>query len=369
MMTDQKKGLSRRRFLQSASFVTAAGLAAAAPFVIKARAQPAKPKELLVRIWGGNWGDSLDKGVSKPFTEQTGIKVSYDSTYHEEMKAKIWQALAQKRPPPVHVNWDTSPSAVESAMRGNVCVDLSDVENLSQMNDIARPQGQTGVPYINMYSYVHVLAYNGKAFPDAPPDSWNAMIDPKFKGRVAAFDSGVGTIQMATVIAGGTAADIPGNMEKGWEWIRKLKANQPLLGKDPDMTKWFQQGEVDLGVTLVTNVLPVKQAGIDVRWATPPGSYVASDAMWVPMGLSEDETYWAKQYVNFAMTEKAQQDWCYGLGLPGTRKGFKPPPEFENDPSYPTKPEDFANLLQLPDEVTATNWKDWTLKFKEIMNA
>jgi putative spermidine/putrescine transport system substrate-binding protein len=225
------------------------------------------------------------------------------------------------------------------------------------------------VPYIAMYSYVYILAYSGKAFPDNPPDSWNVMLDPKFRGRVAILDTGDGTIQVAPIAAGGSAADIPANMEKGWEWMRQLKANGPLLGKDPDFTKWFQQGEVDVGCTIVTNLMPVKKAGVDVRWTVPKESaYVATDCMWVPKGFSDSETHWAKQYVNFAMTAKAQEAWCYGLGLPGTRKGFTPPPEFQNDPSYPTKPEDFAKLLQVPDEVKATNWKDWQLKFKEIMN-
>jgi putative spermidine/putrescine transport system substrate-binding protein len=359
--------INRRRFLKTASFAAmAAGVTTATTG--RVQAQPAKPGELLVRAWGGNWVDSLDKGVSKPFTEATGIKVSYDTTYHEEMKPKIWQAIAQNRRPPVHVNWDISATAIESARRG-VCVDLADLDQLPEMNEIARPTGVEGVPYIAMYSYVYILAYSGKAFPDNPPDSWNVLLDPKFRGRVAILDTGDGIIQVAPIAAGGSASDIPANMEKGWEWIAKLKANEPLLGKDPDMTKWFQQGEVDLGCTIVTNLMPVKNTGVDVRWTVPKESaYVATDCMWVPTGFNEDETYWAKQYVNFAMTPQAQETWCYALGLPGTRKGFKPPAEFANDPSYPTEAADFEKLLQMADEVKATNWKDWQLKYKEIMN-
>jgi putative spermidine/putrescine transport system substrate-binding protein len=312
--------------------------------------------------------DSLKKGVSEPFTEQTGIKIAYDTTYHEEMKPKIWQAVAQKRVPPVHVDWDISATAIESALRG-VCTDLSDLPNLADMQAIARPKGVKGTPYVNVYLYVYSLAYSKKEFPDGPPKSWNVMLDPRFKGRIQILDTGDGIIQAAPLAAGGTAADIPGNMEKGWEWLRKLKKNDPLLGKDPDVTKWFQQDEIVLGCTLITNVVPLARKGMAVGWTVPDeGGYVATDCMWVPIGLPENETYWAKQYVNFALSKSAQQVWCDALGLPSTRKGMTPPAEFVGDPTYPVAAKDFERLIEVSDLTKSQNWNEWQLKFKEIMN-
>jgi putative spermidine/putrescine transport system substrate-binding protein len=221
-----------------------------------------------------------------------------------------------------------------------------------------------------MYAYVYALAYSGKAFPDAAPDSWNVMLDPKFRGRVAIYDTGDGTIQTAPIAGGGSREDIPAKMDKGWDWLRQLKANAPLLGKDPDFTKWFQQNEIDVACTILTNLVPVKQAGVDVRWTVPKESaYVATDCLWVPVGFADNETYWAKQYVNTAMSAAVQETWCNALGLPGTNKSFKVPAEYADDPAYPSGEEEFAKLLSLSDKAKSQHWKDWSLTFKEIMNA
>ena len=49
-----------------------------------------------------------------------------------------------------------------------------------RMLPAATPAGFDGVPMINMYSYVYVLAYRDEAFPDGPPVSWRAMLAPRF---------------------------------------------------------------------------------------------------------------------------------------------------------------------------------------------
>ena len=103
--------LSRRTLL------AATGLAAPLAWRRSALAQD-KPAELIVRAWGGVWVEALEKGVSKPFTEQTGIPVRHDLTEDNEIRPKIWAAVDQGRVPPIHVNWDTSTNATKSALRG-----------------------------------------------------------------------------------------------------------------------------------------------------------------------------------------------------------------------------------------------------------
>ena len=73
-MTDERTRLSRRRLLAA----TAAGTGLAATPWLGGRPAMAqdKPAELIVRAWGGVWVESLEKGVSNPFTEQTGIRVT-----------------------------------------------------------------------------------------------------------------------------------------------------------------------------------------------------------------------------------------------------------------------------------------------------
>src|SRR5690606_24529822 len=106
---------------------------------------------------GGVWSDALQAGVSTPFSEMTGIAVRHDLTEDNEIQPRIWAAVAQGRVPPIHVNWDTTTNATKSALRG-VCEDLSDLPNLEGLLPAARPVGVDGVPIVNTYSYVYVLA-------------------------------------------------------------------------------------------------------------------------------------------------------------------------------------------------------------------
>jgi putative spermidine/putrescine transport system substrate-binding protein len=358
-------GLSRRRLLGATA--AGAGLVAAPALWRRAAAQEAKPNELIVRAWGGVWVEALEKGVSKPFTEKTGIAVRHDLTEDNEIRPKIWAAVDQGRVPPLHVNWDTSTNATKSALR-SVAEDLSDLPGLKDMLPAARPAGFEGVPLVNMYSYVYVLAYRDEAFPNGAPDSWQIMLDPKLKGRVALYDDGIGFHPAAQIAGGGKLSDIPDNMEPCWSFLEKLKAQSPLLGEDPDFTTWFQNGEIDVACTILSNARAARQNGIKVSWTVPKeGAKVDTDGMWVPKGLPANELYWAKQYVDFAMSREAQQEWTGALGLPGLRPGLTPPPDLAGDPAYPTKPEDFQRLLSVPTKVLVEHEAAWFQKFNEIM--
>jgi putative spermidine/putrescine transport system substrate-binding protein len=355
------KHLTRRRLLATSGIATLGTLAA--PSILRAQE---KPDEIIVRAWGGAWGEALKSGVADPFTEATGINVRLDFTEDNEIKPKIWAAVDQGRVPPIHVNWDTTTNATISARRG-VTVDLSDLENIEGLLPLSKPTGLDGYPLVNTYAYVYVCAYRPEAFPDGAPESWQVMLDPKFKGRVALYDDGIGFNPIAVIAGGGNMDDIPDNMEPGWEFYRKLKENEPLLGEDADFTNWFQNGEIDLACTISVNARAARQQGIDVEWTVPAeGCKVDTDGLWVPKGLPGNEEYWAKQFVNFALSKQAQADWCSALGLPPVYPGLEPPEDLKGDPAYPTTTEDFAKLVSVPSPVLVDNQPIWFSKFSEI---
>lgn len=358
--------LGRRRFLQGVGLAGAAGLVGM-PFGRAFAAEPEKPKEIIVRAWGGSWVDSLKKGVSDPFTKATGIAVRHDLTEDNEIQPKVWAAVAQKRVPPIHINWDTTTNATKSALRG-VTEDLSDLSNLAGVTELAKPVGLDGYPIVNTYGYVYVLAYRPSAFPNGAPKSWKDLLDPKFKGRIALYNDGIGFHFPAQVAGGGKLEDIPGNMQPAWDFIAKIKEQEPLLGEDPDFTAWFQKGEIDAACTISTNAREAKANGVDIAWTVPEeGAKYDTDGLWIPKGLPENELYWAKQYINFAITKDAQQVWLDGLGLPGVVPGVNPPADLVGDPSYPTTEADFKKLIRISSKVQVEHESEWFGKFKEIM--
>ncbi len=358
---------TRRQVLQGGAAVAAGAALTTAPFIGRSLAAVDKPDEIIVRAWGGAWGDALQAGVADSFTAETGINVRLDFTEDNEIKPKIWAAVDQGRVPPIHVNWDTSTNATISALRG-VTEDLSDMSNLAGLLPAHKPVGLDGYPMVNTYSYVYVLAYREEAFPDGPPESWNILLDPKYKGRIALYDDGIGFNPVAVLAGGGTFADIPDNMEKGWAFYRKLKEQNPLLGEDPDHTSWFQQGEIDLACTISVNARAARQSGIAVKWTVPKeGCKVDTDGFWVPKGLPANETHWAKEFINHSLTAEAQQKWTGLLGLPPVFPGLAPPDDLVGDPSYPTSAADFEKLIQVPSPILVKHQKSWFTKFNEIM--
>jgi putative spermidine/putrescine transport system substrate-binding protein len=364
---DMSPILDRRRFLKTAAMAGAAtgvyGLGATRAWAN----EPEKPKEIIVRAWGGSWVDSLKAGVSDGFTAKTGIAVRHDLTEDNEIQPKVWAAVDQGRVPPIHINWDTTVNATKSALRG-VTEDLSDIPNLANTTDLAKPVGLDGFPIINTYGYVYVLAYRPSAFPDGPPKSWKALLDPKLKGRIALYNDGIGMHFPAQVAGGGKLEDIPGNMQPAWDFITQLKGQSPLLGEDPDFTTWFQKGEIDAACTISTNAREARKNGIELAWTVPEeGCKFDTDGFWIPKGLPANELYWAKEYINYALTVEAQQIWLDGLGLPGVVPGVNPPADLINDPSYPTKPEDFKNLIRVSAKIQTENQSEWFSKFKAIM--
>ncbi len=361
--------LSRRKFMSGAAALgSAAGLSGLGLGRALA-AEPEKPAELIVRAWGGVWVNSLKAGVSDPFSKMTGISIRHDLTEDNEIQPKIWAAVAQHRPPPVHVDWDTTINATKSALHG-VAEDLSDIPNLKNVLPVAKPVGLDGWPIVNTYSYVYVLAYNEDAFPDGAPTSWKVMADPKFKGRIALYNDGIGFIAPAEITGGGKLSDIPDNMQACWDFIAQLKPQQPLLGEDPDFTAWFQKGEVDLACTISANAAEAVKSGVKVKWTVPDeGATLDTDGMWIPKGFPDNELYWAKQYINYAISPEGQTAWLTPLGVPGVVPGLTVPPGLENDPSYPVTPEQFAKMLQVSPKVQVEHQSEWFAKFKEIMQS
>ncbi|MCR4266536.1 PotD/PotF family extracellular solute-binding protein [Nitratireductor sp. ZSWI3] len=358
---------TRRGILRAGMATGGAALLTTLPAARVFAQEPAKPGEIIVRAWGGEWVDSLKRGVSDPFTEMTGIAVRHDLTEDNEIQPKVWAAVAQGRVPPIHVNWDTTTNATKSALRG-VTEDLSDLANLSNTTELAQPVGLEAYPLVNTYGYVYVLAYRPEAFPDGPPQSWRDLLDPRFKGRIALYNDGIGFHFPAQVAGGGSLDDIPGNMEACWNFVREMKAQNPLLGEDPDFTTWFQNGEIDAACTISTNALAARRNGLDIAWTVPTeGCKFDTDCLWIPKNLPENELYWAKQYINHALSQKGQQVWLDGLGLPGVVPGLTPPEGLAGDPSYPTKPEDFERLIRISSSVQVQNESDWFARFKEIM--
>ena len=287
-----KPQLSRRRLL--ASTAAGAGLAAA-PWLRGVAAQD-KPAELIVRAWGGVWVEALEKGVSRPFTEQTGIAVRHDltETRPEPTRARRraqrprrhrrlgrGRVVDQGRAPPIHVNWDTSTNATKSALRG-VTEDLGDLPNLKDMLPAAKPAGFDGVPLLS-------CTPTSTSWPTATRRSRAA---PRTAGRSCSTRSSRAdrALRRHRLPPGGRDPGRrhhgrhPANMQPAWDFLAKLKQQSPLLGEDPDHLVPERRDRRRLHHP---EQRPRRQAERDRGFLdrAEGGAKVDTDGMWVPKGL------------------------------------------------------------------------------------
>ncbi len=177
-----------------------------------------KPDHLVVRTWplGMLWGWALKHHVSEPFTEKTGIPVAHIEYTSVDPPPDLVRDLQRNRRPLCDVLYGNTIPLIHLARAGH-CAPLMEEEFpvLKHLNGRARPaaEGLEGWPLVIVYDVRYAMMVRDAAFPDGPPQSWNAMLDPTSKGRISLYPGGKGFFPIAQVMGGGTLDAIPGNME------------------------------------------------------------------------------------------------------------------------------------------------------------
>ena len=96
-----------------------------------------------------------------------------------------------------------------------------------------------------------VIAVNRDKIEDIPK-SWEDLLDPKYKGKIAMPDPKVAATALATVSA---LAD-----KYGWEYWRQLRENDVIVSPTTEMRDKFSRGEYPITITMEEDVLKQKMA-------------------------------------------------------------------------------------------------------------
>lgn len=155
-------------------------------------------KQATVNIY--NWGDYMDPAVLEAFEEETKIKVVYEVySTNEELLAKLKAG---------GTNYDIvipSTNMLEVFLAQDLLseIDLSKVKNFSNLdpqftNLESDPGNKYSVPYF--WGTIGIL-YNAEAI-GTEIDSWRAMFDPKYTGKIIMFDSVRDTIGVTLKMLG-----------------------------------------------------------------------------------------------------------------------------------------------------------------------
>ena len=327
--------------------------------------------------WGGGWGRGLQKAVSEPFSARTGIRVRHEPHVGLPLPERLLGALRAGRRPPFDVVWSNAVPAMKAGLeRLSDPLTTEDVPNLAALHPRARPetaQEQTsetddGWPLVLAYVVHYVLAYRRAAFPAGEPESWDVLLDARHRGKIALYPGGNGFFPLAQVLGGGAVDDIPGNMDLCWRYLHRLAPQIGTLDYSIGMGEMLRRGDLDICFRALPNALAFREDGLDVGWAAPrEGIPDTADALWVPRHLPAHVAYWAKRYVDFALSRPVQEHWCELLGVIPMHAEAAPPRVLRERAGVPVSLDATAGVLHVPELVKLAHEQAWTRRFNQIL--
>jgi putative spermidine/putrescine transport system substrate-binding protein len=325
-----------------------------------------KPECLDVMTWAGKWGDSLEKAVSARFTELTGVPVRHHTNIGLRLPEPLHDALRTRQRSPYDVVWSNAVPAVAMAESG--CCQLfdeDDMPSLAELYQRARPAGFAD-RLVFPYSVHYVLVYQKSAVEARALKSWNVLMDKKHAGKVAIYPNGKGFYPIAQVLGGGNMESIPENMQPCWDYLAKFRPRIAILDYSIGMESLFRTGRINLCFRALPNALGFMEAGLDVGWTVPAeGTSDTTDALWIPQHVPEDRVYWARKYIDIALSASVQTEWCSRLGvLPANRKAAAS--TIFDGPGFPRNMDDTAGFLYVPDHVIWQHEAQWETLFEQL---
>jgi putative spermidine/putrescine transport system substrate-binding protein len=328
--------------------------------------------ELVVLSWAGRWGSSLREAVSDPFTDETGIRVRHRTHVGLQLPPDLIDALRRGARPPVDVVWCNGVPALAAA-RAGWCADLDEdgvARRLAELHDRARPRGVTGWPLVLAYVVHYVLVYRPEAFPGGPPDSWDVLMEPRRRGKIALYPGGNGFYPVAQVLGGGSVRDIPRRMEPCWEYLRRLRPQVSTLDYSIGMSRLLADGRLDLCFRALPNALGFRDEGQNVGWSVPrEGITDTMDALWVPRNLPASRSTAARSYIDHAMSREVQERWCDRMGVLPVHPGAGLPASLLANPGLPRSLDDLSGVLHVHEDVKADHHESWERMFEAIFSA
>jgi putative spermidine/putrescine transport system substrate-binding protein len=251
-MTDR---LDRRTVIAGA---TTLGASVAMPAILRAQS-----KTLVAATFPGTWSEA-DRNIILPaFKAATGAAVTQSIVLGTDQVARLTAAKGNK--PPFDVAFFDTPQVLDAA-KERLIVEYPTAKSPNFSSLLPKFQDKWG-PKITMQ--VIGIGYNPKKIP-SPPRSWDALWDPKYKGRVGltALNSQLGIAFLAELnrIKGGSDFDF----EPAFKALRSLLPNVGAIAANLGAyaTLW-QQEQVDIAPYNFNFVQTLKAKDVPVEFAIP----------------------------------------------------------------------------------------------------
>jgi len=243
-----------------------------------------------------NWGDYIDASVLESFTEETGIKINYE-TYpsNEDMYLKIKSGGTQ---------YDVifpSDYMLEKMAKEELLekIDLEQIPNFEHIGETFKnPKYDLTNDYSVPYTWGTVgIMYNSDMISETV-DSWDILWDEKYSGQILMYDSQRDSLMVALKKLGYSMNTK--NIEELNEARDLLIKQKPLVlaYAGDDGKGMIEQGEAAMFVTYSGDAMEIVDAYDYINYAIPKeGTNIWYDCMAIPKGSENIDA--AHQFINY----------------------------------------------------------------------
>ena len=308
-MSNEKLNKGASRSINRRTVIKATGAVVAGALFMPSIAKSAISGELVVETFGGAYAEAIKNHIVKPFEAKYGVKVRLSSFGNNAEQLAKLQA-GNSRVDVSSLNGD----GVYVAIKGGALLPLR-LDNVSNFADqhpkFKSPAYEVGDGKNYSAALVwgdQAMAYNTDMIKEAP-DSWEALWDIKYKGRVAAYGANPGPIYMAATALG---QDM-NNITDLAAIEAKLTALKPNLLKwwssGSELTQLFASGEVWIADFWRGRVNNLKKEGVPIAYVVPKeGAPSWLDTMVVPKSCENQDA--AEAFINMMLDAGVQRNFC-----------------------------------------------------------
>lgn len=324
----------------------------------------AQTPEIVFSGYGGDYQETMRKVIIGPFEKKFNAKVVYDATGSSAQK------LAKLRATKGTYTWDVvvfgGYDLLAAGQEGLLePVGPEKIPNMAKLYEFAQKEGRGWGPLTSVDPLI--LLYNKEKVRPAP-DSWEALWDPKYKGKVGishvSEGKGLYLLIMAAYMAGGDEKRIDGGLAK----IRELVPNVGAwLTLSPQYVPYLQREEIWLTPYWNGRSQLLIDQGLPLGAVIPKeGTVGYTNTFAVPKTAKQKEL--AYQFINFYLEAAQQEAWSRIIYYGPTNRDVKMPPEYKG--RMPMGSEDYAKFRFPDEEHLAKTRGSWVERWnKEIYDA
>lgn len=353
--------ISRRKMLLGSS---ALALSSFLPRIAKA----ATPINFTQFIWTGAQ-EPVPRRIASEYIKNNGsVKINLVAGTNNEIYPKL--ALSREIDPDsplINIGFFNL-DATERGKRANIWlpIDEANVPNISHILPQYRQKEGIGAIFC---MDAGGLVYNNQAIGNEIPDSWSAIFDPAYKGKVALFDNfwaGNGLVAIAK-LNGGSEDDI----EPALALYEKAARNgqfHSLVTSNAQLQQLLVSGEVVLAPHFRGVALPWAKDGAPIGYSAPKEGQVAfPEGFQLVKGSSEAQLKVAYEIINRSLSAENVLDYCLTASVIPLTDNVKLPDEIAADPTI--SPNAIAQALQLDYAKIAANSPKWTAQWNKRIKA